>query len=95
MCLIHFKLWFNRKPRKLKSSTRSISIVLIRNLGYNTVLLTEWKTMILFYSYLRNDLFADRQSLILHNSKFNKCSSAGVPVTQFTVLRWSSKVHQL
>ena len=80
MCLFHFKLWFNCKPRKLKWSTRSISIASICNLGYNTVLLKEWKTMSFVLFTFRENLFADSQSLILHNSKFNKCSSAGVPV---------------
>ena len=54
----------------------------MNNLLYtsNTVFLSEWKIMHFVTLTFRDNLFADSQSVILHNSIINKCSSAGFPL---------------
>ena len=52
----------------------------MNNFGYNTVFLSEWKIMHFILVTFRDNLFADSQLVILHNSTFNKCSSAGFPL---------------
>ena len=52
----------------------------MNNFGYKTVYFSEWEIMHFVLLTFRDNLFADSQSVILHNSIFNKCSSAGFPL---------------
>ena len=52
----------------------------MNNFRYNIFFLSEWKTMHLFLLTFRDPLFAESQSMIIHNSIFNTCSLAGFPL---------------
>ena len=52
----------------------------MNHFGYNTVFSSEGKIMHFVLLTFRDNLCADSQSVILHNSIFNKCSPAGFPL---------------